>query len=278
MSRTTEQSRKSGSFRFRTRDHSLVPTNQAPFAAEVKDPTAIVEHPRARIAREIESHERVGLLFRHWLSLIIGVSLGVALVVAFQVSSKLQLKDEPQQAASAISVTVLDPNADSAHASSVPAPEKSALASNSSQTQPEPSNIVEHARTRAVNLEERKFLYTTGSGMRAYESDFLSSDANGQFDFKLGEAPKSLSLRPINDASGRYELADTNIQWQGDWQPDNPEHNIKLGTAYVDYVNRTFGNTVGSNLSAINKEPSSLLGRMPRQSNAPTALKSYSDR
>lgn len=252
-----------------------MPANRKAGEPGFAESTAVVEHPRARIARENESHERVGLLFRHWLSLIIGVSLGVALVIAFQVSSKIKTVDEPTQVASAIQVTVLDPNADTSHAVSAPAPQAAEQLAVPA-AQPEPSNIVEHARTRPVNLEERKFLYTSGSGLRAYDSDFLSSDANGQFDFKLGEAPRSLSLRPINDSSGRYELAGTNIQWQGAWQANNPEQNIKLGSAYVDYVNRTFGNTVGSNLSAINKEPTSLLNRMPRKAAAPSGLKSYS--
>ncbi|MBN8550855.1 MAG: hypothetical protein J0M12_16185, partial [Deltaproteobacteria bacterium] len=209
--------------------------------------------------------------------LIIGVSLGVALVVGFQVSSKIKMNEESVQAASAITVTVLDPNAETGKDTATASQPAEKVAA-STQTQSEASNIIQHAQARTVNLEERRFLYTSGASMRAYDSEYLSSDANGQFDFKLGEAPKALSLRPINDASGRYEIAGTNIQWQGSWQPDNPEQNIKLGTAYVDYVNRTFGNTVGSNLSAINKEPTSLLGRMPRQSGAPTALKSYSGR
>lgn len=274
---TREQSRRSGSFKFRSHDGDLSPASRGTGELRSTESTAIVEHPRARLAREIESHERVGLLFRHWLSLIIGVSLGVALVIAFQVSSKINVTEEPTQVASAIKVTVLDPNAETNQSSAAPAAE---VPQNTAPVaaQPEPSNIVEHARARTVNLEERKFIYTTGSALRAYDSEFLSSDANGQFDFKLGEAPRSLSLRPINDASGRYELAGTNIQWQGAWQADNPEHNIKLGSAYVDYVNRTFGNTVGSNLSAINKEPSSLLTRMPRKASAPTALKSYPGR
>ena len=277
MGITKEHSRRSGSFKFRSQDNDLAPAQRGFKEPNSAESTAVVEHPRARIAREIESHERVGLLFRHWLSLIIGVSLGVALVIAFQVSSKITTSDEPAQVASAIKVTVLDPNAETGTSSAAPAVQPSEQLA-AAASQPEPSNIVEHARTRAVNLEERKFLYTTGSAMRAYESDFLSSDANGEFDFKLGEASPSLSLRPINDSSGRYELAGTNIQWQGSWQADNPEQNIKLGSAYVDYVNRTFGNTVGSNLSAINKEPTSLLNRMPRKSAAPTAMKSYSGR
>lgn len=274
MAETREHSKTSGNLRFGTRREADLPATAGSQFPEAPQSTAVAEHPRMRVVREQESHERVGLLFRHWLSLIIGVSVGVALVIAFQLSSNLPKADAPVETAAAIKVSVVDPNADHSAAKAAPATESQSQAK--VVTQEEPSNIIEHARTRAVQLEQRKFLFTSGKGMRSYDPEFVSSDANGQFDFKQGETQQALSLKPLDDGLGRYELSGTNVQWQGAWQPADPERNIKLGSAYVDYMNKTFGNSVDTNLSVVNKSPTSLLGRMPRKVSGPSDLRSYS--
>lgn len=269
-----EQSKTSGNLRVRTSRGDLAPTNTVSNLEVSSEETAVVEHPRARIVKEAESNERVGLLFRHWLSLIIGVAIGVTLVIASQVTSKLDSGSTQVETASSINVTVLDPNA-AGEASTDPGVAIEESAADTVAAQDEPSRILEHAQARSVQLAERKFLFTMGSGMRSYSPTYVSSDASGQFDFAMGETAQALSLRPLNDSSGRYELGGTSVQWQGNWQAQNPEHNLRLGSAYLDYINRTFGNAVGSNLSAINKEPSRLLNKMPRPQNAPSQIRSY---
>ncbi len=279
MDRFKEPSPTSGNIRLKARPSELAQTPSPSRLTSEVESTAISEHPKIRVARELESNERVGLIFRHWLSLIVGVSIGVALVIGSQVSMKVAERSTPMDSGS-ISVTVLNPNADSSlDTSSVvaAAPQSQGSLVTSVNGQEEPSHIIEHAQARSIQLAERKFLFSTGTSMRSYDPRFVSSDANGKFNFSLGEAGQALALRPINDNSGRYELSGTAVQWQGAWQANNPEQNIKLGSAYLDYVTRTFGGASGSTLSALNKEPSSLLSNMPRKPGVPGQMRSYRD-
>jgi hypothetical protein len=275
MSDTKEFSRSSGNLKFGVRADVPVDPRATGTLSPAVESTAVIEHPRNQLVREIHTHERVHYLLRHWLMLVLGVSIGVGLVIASQVKSNIEQVATTAPAA-AIQVTVVDPNAD---AVAVVRPETAAKAQTTSMTSAaveEPSNIIQHAQNRPVRLEDRKFLFTAGAGMRSYEPEFVSSDANGQFDFRQGEAPKQLTLRPLNDSTGRYEMSDSSIQWQGAWKADNPAENVRLGDAYLKYIDQNFGSSASSNLSSISKGPSSLLGKMPRPAQQPSALKSYS--
>lgn len=277
MSDTKEFSRSSGNLKFGFRaDVPADPRATGTLSPSVES-TAVIEHPHDQFAREIKTHERVHYLLRHWLILVLGVSIGVGLVIASQVKSNID-QVASSAPATAIKVTVVDPNADVV---AVVRPETAAKTQPTSMTSAaveEPSNIIEHAQNRPVRLDERKFLFTAGASMRSYDPGFVSSDANGQFDFRQGETPKQLTLRPLNDSTGRYELNDSSIQWQGAWKADNPAENVRLGDAYLKYIDRNFGSSASSNLSSISKEPSGLLGKMPRPAQQPSALKSYSGR
>src|SRR5690606_32557053 len=89
MSDTKEFSRATGNLKLEVRpDFPADPRTTATLSPAVES-TAVVEHPRELLNRELRAHERVRLLFRHWLSLVAGVSIGVGLVIAFQVKSNI---------------------------------------------------------------------------------------------------------------------------------------------------------------------------------------------
>lgn len=290
MSGTKEQSRPSkGGIRLdQYSAGNLAPTltNPTNKSSQVES-TEILEHPKAKSDKS--SNERAKHYLRHWTFMILGIIFGAGLIVSIKLLNELRPNTQQGlEVASQIQVQAVDETqlADTFKVESIAATnntsqqsnDPSALQANNQQTEtstalevsadPEPSNIIEHARGREIGLQTRKFLFVTGS-TRVYESDYLA----GENSSSLSQESQSLSLKPLDNGTGRYRVNGTNVDWQGAWQPFNPEHNIKLGSTYTEYLNRTFGNTVGKNLSAINKEASSLLGQVAKPQAVPGGLK-----
>lgn len=271
---TARQSK--GGLRFETAAGDL-----APVVAQTQELT----DPR----NERQAAERARHLFRHWVFLVSGILLGAAMIIFVNVTSSIESLSKPttdtqissikvaavepataienssktEVLASSVTQTNTESNSESI-AQTATLPETSTQPQEITQVsaEPESSTIVEHAQQRPVRLEARKYLYVNGDG-RSYDPGFASSDPNAQIDI-AASSKQAFSLRPLNSGSGRYQLNGTSIEWQGGWQAQNPSHNLKVGSAYMDYLDKTFGSGVGNSLSAINREAAPLLGKLPR--------------
>ncbi|MBX7143979.1 MAG: hypothetical protein K1X79_05970 [Oligoflexia bacterium] len=269
--------------RLETRSSNLAPAiaEQRDLVSSPVESTEIIEHPRAR--EEQETHERARHILRHWAFMVSGVILGAALIIFVRLSSHQQevatqlAAPAAVEQSTAIKVSASEapalqqPASQSAQAAAPVTEQQPVLQANS---QPESLSIVEHAKGRPVGIEPRKFLFVS-EGLRTYDSTLIPANSASSLEGRGGAAP-ALSLRPLDGGAGRYQLNGTNVEWQGAWQADDPAYNLRLGGAYTDYLNRTFGNGAVSSLSAINKEPTNLLGKTARPATQLSAPKTYS--
>lgn len=258
---TARQSK--GGLRFETTTGDLAPALTQTHELTLVDPQA-----------QTASKERARHLFRHWIFLVSGILIGAAMIIFVNLSSSLEtVREMAVEPASQIKVAAVDPApAAKAEVAAVQQTEPQEITQVSAE--PETGNIVNYAQQRAVSLEPRKFLYVSGDG-RSYDPGFASSDANAQVDY-AGSSKQAFSLRPLDGSQGRYQLNGTSIEWQGGWQTNDPAQNIRVGSAYIDYLNKTFGSGVGNSLSAINRDAAPMLGKMPRAAQAPAAVKQHS--
>jgi hypothetical protein len=260
---TARQSK--GGLRFETATNDL-----APAITQTHELTLV--DPKAKAAAK----ERARHLFRHWIFLISGILIGAAMIIFINLSSSLEtVRETAVEPASQIKVAAVDPApATQIEVAAAPKTETQAQEVVQASAEPETGNIVNYAQQRTVSLEPRKFLYVSGDG-RSYDPGFASSDANAQVDY-AGSSKQAFSLRPLDGSQGRYQLNGTSIEWQGGWQTNDPAQNIRVGSAYIDYLNKTFGSGVGNSLSAINRDAAPMLGKMPRAAQAPAAVKQHS--
>lgn len=284
MTDVLESRQSRGGMRLETRSSSLAPAiaEQRDLLASPVESTAVLEHPRVK--EEEETHERARHILRHWAFLVSGVILGAALIIFVRLSSH---RDElatqitpPVEQSAAINVSASEAPAVQPQQALASEPKVATSQLNEQQpvvqanSQPESLSIVEHAKARPVGLEPRKFLFAS-EGLRAYDASLAPADSASSLEARSSNAP-ALSLRPLEGGSGRYQLNGTNVEWQGAWQAEDPAYNLRIGSAYTDYLNRTFGSGATSSLSAISKEPTNLLGKTARPAQSLAAPKSYS--
>jgi len=190
------------------------------------------------------------------------------LLIASQIATEAQIFEQLGSAdrLGATQVSIGDPNATLALVAEQPLPK----APVKSQT-----TIVEYAETRPVAIGPRRYLMTS-STPRSYSPGFAAAKnqkpANST-DGKIQSATRArVDIHSLKGTgSNRYQADNNAVEWQGGWSYADPGHNLKIGSAYSQYLSEELGSEGGAELSAVLPQRSSLLSRSIKTGVGPSA-------
>jgi len=133
--------------------------------------------------------------------------------------------------------------------------------------------------TRRSNAESRKLAYAIVSeSLRAgYDPLFVTSVIRSEstFDKNAVSSVGALGLMQVMPATGRYIANKNNIVWRGAAALKEPEYNIRLGIAYLQYLDERFNNNKEHVLIAYNWGPTNLNRAFRQQSRIPGSPRHY---
>jgi len=133
--------------------------------------------------------------------------------------------------------------------------------------------------TRRSNAESRKLAYAIVSeSLRAgYDPLFVTSVIRSEstFDRNAVSSVGALGLMQVMPATGRYIANKNNIVWRGAAALKEPEYNIRLGIAYLQYLDERFNNNKEHVLIAYNWGPTNLNRAFRQQSRIPGSPRHY---
>jgi|GEM_PF-4118893 len=128
----------------------------------------------------------------------------------------------------------------------------------SSVSEPEivPSDIENFAKSTSPTIEARTFLATPLNSARRLEPG-LAAPSKATVPLSESGAGK-VQLRPVEGSTGRFINQRDGSTWQGGWSMSNPEHNIKLGSAYSGFISSGSGASPSS-LRSFDRNSSDLI-------------------
>lgn len=85
----------------------------------------------------------------------------------------------------------------------------------------------------------------------------------------------ALGLMQVLPNTGKYVSALHNLGWYGSWKLTDPGYNIKIGTAYLKYLNQKFRGNTEHVLIAYNWGPNNLLEALKSRSHIPGSTVKY---
>ena len=77
-------------------------------------------------------------------------------------------------------------------------------------------------------------------------------------------------LKILPGDNGRMKAKRSDAEWQASWSFNNAERNIKMGSEYVQYLDKAFGDSFGNKLTVVNRGQSDILSKVGRTTAAPT--------
>lgn len=85
----------------------------------------------------------------------------------------------------------------------------------------------------------------------------------------------ALGLMQVLPNTGKYISGLQNLGWYGSWKLTDPTYNVRVGSAYIKYLNEKFRGNTEHVLIAYNWGPNNLLGALKNRSRIPGSTVKY---
>ena len=119
-------------------------------------------------------------------------------------------------------------------------------------TQTSTFNVVERAQNTPLKVDNPSFSFVTSPRI-AEGGTYTSLEDATKLKVKKSNVG-SLGLRPVTKSEGRY-TAKNGVEWQGGWELNNPQANIKRGEGYLNYLKKSFNRNMDDALVTHERGP-----------------------
>jgi len=117
--------------------------------------------------------------------------------------------------------------------------------------------VFEPKVTNLPPIEANTYLSTGIESVRRMTPSFRTPQAS--LSEKYSDSWSQVKLAPKGTADGRYVNKADGLEWQAGWKPNDPEANIRLGSAYSEYLQGSIGGNTSQKLLSFENGRSSVL-------------------
>jgi len=141
------------------------------------------------------------------------------------------------------------------------------------------SEIIRSTRRSSAESKQLAYAIVSESLRAGYDPLFVTAVIRSEstFDKNAVSSVGALGLMQVMPATGRYIAARENIAWKGASALKDPEYNIRLGIAYLQYLDNRFQKNKEHVLIAYNWGPTNLSRAFRQEIRIPGSPKHYAN-